>query len=96
MTDPHGTDQQPGGGRPDPARPDPARNGDKARRRLRGRNIALLIALIAFVALIYMVSMVRMQAGVEAGLEQQRQAETPEQVEDGPAEDGPVEEGEAE
>jgi hypothetical protein len=40
--------------------------------------------------------MVRMQAGVEAGLEQQRQAETPEQVEDGPAEDGPVEEGEAE
>jgi hypothetical protein len=32
--------------------------------------------------------MVRMQAGVEAGLEQQRQAETPEQVEDGPVEEG--------
>jgi hypothetical protein len=60
-----------------------AREREKARRRLRGRNVALLIALIAFVALIYMVSMVRMRAGVEAGLEEERrQAETPAQVEE--------------
>jgi hypothetical protein len=60
---------------------------EKARRRLRGRNIALLIALIAFVALIYMVSMVRMRAGVEAGLEaERRQTEAPAVAGEGEAE----------
>ena len=40
---------------------------------MRGRNIAVLLALIAFVALIYMVTVARLQTGLEATLENQRQ-----------------------
>ena len=46
---------------------------ETGRRRLRGRNIAVLLALIAFVALIYLVTVARLQTGLEATLENQRQ-----------------------
>ena len=46
--------------------------GESARRRLRGRNIAVLIALAAFVALIYMVTVARLQTGLEATMEAER------------------------
>ena len=46
---------------------------ETARRRLRGRNIAVLFALIAFVALIYLVTVVRLQTGLDATLEREGQ-----------------------
>ena len=46
---------------------------ETGRRRLRGRNIAVLLALIAFVALIYLITVARLQTGLEATLENQRQ-----------------------
>lgn len=36
---------------------------DHPRRRLRAKNLALLLVLLAFVALIYLVSIVRMEGG---------------------------------
>ena len=43
-----------------------------ARRRLRGRNIAVLLALAGFVTLIYLVTVARLQTGLEATMEAER------------------------
>lgn len=46
------------------ATPAPERiDADAARRRLRGRNIAVALALVAWVALIYVIAIVKMGGG---------------------------------
>ena len=42
-------------------------------RRRRGRNVAILVALMVFAGLIYWISVVRIGAGIEADLERQQQ-----------------------
>ncbi|MCA8931263.1 MAG: hypothetical protein KDA49_02270, partial [Rhodospirillaceae bacterium] len=44
-------------------------------RRRRGRNVAILVALMVFAGLIYWISVVRIGAGIEADLERQQQEE---------------------
>ena len=53
------TADKPGG---DPAEPAPVRAADLSRQR-RNRNLALLVALLAFVVLIYVLSVVKMGGG---------------------------------
>ena len=54
-------------------------------RRRRGRNLAILFALIAFVGLVYWISIVRIGAGIEAAVHerQQQEAEQPGSADDG-------------
>lgn len=50
----------------------PAMTEEMLRRR-RGRNIAILVALMVLVGLVYWISVVRIGAGIEADLERQQQ-----------------------
>ena len=45
-------------------------------RRKRGKNLAILFALIVFMVLVYFIAIVRMQAGVDQRLEQEGEAQT--------------------
>ena len=56
-------------------------------RRRRGRNLAILLALIAFVALVYAISVVRIGAGIEASIREREELGLPIPGEEPPAPD---------
>ena len=47
-----------------------------ARRRLRGRNLAVLVALIGIVVLVYLITVTRLETGTQRALENAGEAES--------------------
>lgn len=56
--------------------PNPQRRSDEARRRLRGRNLAVLAALAIVVVLVYLITVARLEQGTERALENEGEAES--------------------
>lgn len=52
------------------------RRSEEARRRLRGRNLAVLAALAVMVVLVYLITMARLEQGTERALEQEGEAQS--------------------